>query len=321
MFKKALFGNLCLIAALHAADHQEEIGTQAQFSKHCVQVSKEVYKSINENVEFSDVVTTNSQFWETRTVLAKSFLVKLRGIPLSEALNDLINGNSVSSFECTVAHCITIWKILIPFQMDRIIANIEMIHEDFFFPLMMPATLNAHRKYAQYYGFFIRNESFNVGKTPVNTKVEWEQIVRLEGWLDKLPMDSAFKSFPTQKALPYRTSEGGIVYLPNVEGVKGVGKGENLFCVDGKEGLYYGFGPLFKSGPKKLFDIALDLETYALKNQRDLYLKETAQRTKELGNNKKNGCHILEYFIDSNACLYLSLRAVREQLKIMEHNK
>lgn len=322
MLNKTFFSYICLIAALHAAEVEQVISTQDQLNKFCAQSSMEVYKNINENVEFSAVHATNSAHWETQTVLTHPFFVKKRGIPLSEALNDLINGHSKTSFECDGAFCINVWKILIPFQMDKIVADIEAKHEIFFFPLITNGQLLVFENYARYYGFSRRDGAFTYGTTSINIKDQYNQIVRVRSWLDKLPMFSAFKPVPKNTSRPCKTIEGGILYLSNAEGVKGVGKGENLFCVDAVNGLYYGFGPSFKTGPQKLFDIAMDLQTYALKDQAEQYWSGITKSLMALGiGNILSPCHVLQYLVDPNTCLFLSLVEVEKQLPILDDIK
>jgi hypothetical protein len=110
-------------------------------------------------------------------------------------------------------------------------------------------------------------------------------------------------------AKTFTTCLGGFLYLPNVQGIKGAGKRENLVLVDEEKELYYGFGSFFKEGPKTLKEIAEKLSQW----DSELY-NSTIKDLANSGMVKLNdaNCHPLQFLIQPETCLVLDINKIKD---------
>lgn len=309
-FKSILIFNLCmnLIATMYGMENQPDLD-QKNYNAYCAKTLCDVYQAMNANNQFSVTPSTESKYWETKTILGKPFFCKKPNVLLSDAIKDLHTPDSKTQFECSTAMCVGIWKVLESKNVDNFIAKLEQRYKDFFFPLIQLSVLSTLEQYANYYGFAKRDVKFDSGPHTVNTKEEWGKITSFKSCLDKLePLLYQNEEVEQQEgSLPYETVLGGGLYLPNVDGVTGPEKGENLVCVT--EGLYYGFGSLFKDGPKTLVEIGRALATSAniQKNDETFYGRTIIAYLKKNEITAKEGVHRLQYLIIKKACRYFKV--------------
>ncbi len=315
---KLIISALSLIGNLYAADFSDQVA----FNRFYAQTVLSTYEKINANVTFSEITGTRSDCWDARMILQRTFLVKKRGIPLSHAINDLITPESMSSFECATAQLITQWTALIPFGIDGIINKFEEADESFFLPLMSAGIYNIIVDYVennQLYLHQMLGRPYTIKGVSLDLRKElttFEELGNVQGKL--FCYLSCFSDSPQNGTLPCKTVEGGVLYLPNVAGVGGAGQGENLFCVNAEDGLYYGFGELFKTGPKTLLEIGNSLVTYANERHPGLYVRAIMPHLKGLREQGRiegkvpEGYHPLQYLINAETCVYFDLAKTKE---------
>lgn len=318
MKTRFIISALSLIGNLYAADFSD----QNAFDRFYAQTISNTYRDINENVSFSETTSTTSSCWDVRTILQRSFLVKKRGISLSHAINDLIQPESRSSFECATAQNIAHWRVLTAFNIDAVIHKFEEADNSFFLPLMSVGIYNMFVNYIDNNQLYVRRilkTPYTIKNIPIDLNKELAIFEELGTMVEKLShFFTCFSSSPQNGTLPYKTVEGGVMYLPNVDGVTGPGKGENLFCVNAEAGLYYGFGELFKTGPKTLLEVGKSLEIYANEKHPGLYIKSIMLHLKSLRSKGDiaqripEDIHPLQYLIPSESCVYFDLSKVRE---------
>ncbi|RZI45804.1 hypothetical protein [Candidatus Finniella inopinata] len=308
-----LFFGLPQIYEAAASCAAEPSATQEDYNRYCAGVLSRTYRAMNENNNFSVKPSTQSAYWETKTLLGNPFIVKKRGIPLSAALADLTKKESKTEFECMTAQQIGFWNVLSSATLDNSITELER-DESFFLPLISSPGLSPFEAYASARGFWFREGTFNVGPHPVDMQEEWSKIQAFKSNLTKLELllDCVDPVQQDENSLPYQTVLGGTIYLPNVEGITGPARGENLVCVDDKAGLHYGYGPFFKDGPKTLSAIGKELETYARTQDSTGYFKKMIaplQTLKAEGKiqKMKDGTHPLQYHIIREACCYFKM--------------
>lgn len=217
-FKSILMFSLCmyLVATLYGMENQPDLDNQKKYNAYCARTLCDVYQAMNANNQFSVTPSTESEYWETKTILGKPFFCKKPKVSLSDAINDLTTLDSKTKFECATAMSIGAWKVLASEKVDSFIAELEQESKNFFFPLIQPSILSILEQYANNYGFAKRDEVFHAGPHTVNTKEEWGKITSFKGCLDKLaPLLSQNKEVEQQEgSLPYETVLGGGSICP-----------------------------------------------------------------------------------------------------------
>ena len=296
-----------------AASSATPSATQEDYNRHCARVLSRTYSAMNENNNFSVKPSTQSAYWEIKTILGNPFFVKRKGVPLSQALADLTKKESNTEFECATAQQIGFWNVLSSTTLDQSIMELER-DEGFSLPLISGPILSKLEAYAMSNGFFFRQGTFNVGPHPVDMQKEWSKIQAFKSSLLKLAplMDCIQTVQQDENSLPYQTVLGGTIYLPNVEGITGPARGENLVCVDHKEGLHYGYGPFFKDGPKTLAAVGTELERLAKTQDHAGYFSKMVSPLKTLKQEgrlqkTKEGTHPLQYHVQGETCCYFQM--------------
>lgn len=265
---------------------------------------------------------TDSKYWGTVKLIGNPFLVKKTGVCLSSAIGDLLKGSANTAFECATAQSLYFWMILSQFpEIEEAIAKLEQRDKGFFLPLTGVPTLLTLRDYANLNNFFGPNRAICLENETINTKEEWKKLNQFDNCLKKLSsyFGCVKRYLPEHKFPPFETVAGGSFYLPNVAGVTGEGKGENLVCVDKVMGLYYGFGNLFKDGPKTLNQVGEDLKKFADKHHPGLYDKALEDCLKNV-DKVEDGHHALEYLVEPRACCYFDITRIEACIKAAKGN-
>lgn len=284
------------------------------------QVAMETYQTINANVTFSTESATDSAFWEIEYLIANPTLVKKKGVLLSVALDDLLDVSSNTAFECATAVMVHYWKLALTVfpELDSKIDQLEKTDNDFSF-VLIGGVLNIYKNYAWQRGFSANPRKFtlteNDGREVVlNTLDEARKLQRIEKNLAK-SIDFYTPDVDLQVTVQYtqpkgietpETELGGFIYLPNVPGVSGVAKGENLIRVGTRDDrLYYGFGPFFVNGPRPLKEIAESLAAAASEKYKSTIGTLPKVKLDDADH------HPLEYLIDEDTCLSINYEKLK----------
>lgn len=289
---------------------------QTDFNAYSASIGQDIYGTMNAKVSFSESSATNSAFWETHQVFAKRFFVKKRGVLLSDALKDLLEVTSNTAFECTTAQLVFFWHLLLApeFAMDEMIERLEKTDPSFALPLVPLVFVEALESQSAYYRFAQRTGPFTFTRrdgqrVEIDIQTDHTKLLQLRANFNKLPIFDILCSLSSRD----ETVIGGITYLPNVKGVTGPDRGENLVRVSSPEGsLYFGFGPFFKDGAKTLAAIG---ENLASKCDKNLYTEQMQELelSGQIGETGKN-CHALQYLMDPLNNKFLDLQKFRAEI-------
>lgn len=256
----AACGNLAFSSAY--SDAVPQITNERDFQDYVGMVADKTYKAINDQIVFNSEVITLSTKWDVVRFLNRPILIKKRGIPLSEAIADLLDPNSKTEFECTNALNIFMWSVVLHprFKVDHLIATLEARDPEFRLPLIMENILQTLLTYAQSAGFHARRGVFTIGSTAVVMEEEWAKLSRLRQNFERISSLFATRFIArSAEGFVEDSRRGAMSYLANIPGVVGPIKGQNLVSIGG--GRYWGFGPEFQTGPKTLKEIGDVLET------------------------------------------------------------
>ena len=307
---------------------------QEEWNRECGKIAREVYGTINQNVTFSGKCSTKSRYWKLEKILNVNFFVKERGVLLSFAIEDLLQPQSNTHFDCAVALNIYHMHLYLLLGFDEVIHTFESEDQNFQLPLMAEGVLNILTGQATGCGFHVRDD-IAVAKTAgkedsfsVSTKKEWEKITTVTDALESFAiLNYCLQPVPQKKTIA-SSVEGGFLYMGSIP----TAPGENLVCIT--EELYYGFsGNLFKEGPLPLSAIAQSLEKALDKKAYSGWVKEIekgrrdAARTqgKQFVTLEKKGLHPFQFKVDSGLCQYLDIkilkRIIKEINKKTQHSK
>lgn len=292
---------------------------QKEWDRECGKVAREVYEIINQNVTFSKDCSTKSRYWKMEKILNVHFFVKERGVPLSVAIENLLQPQSETHFECAVASNIYHMYLYLLLGFDEIISEVEREDKGFHLPLMAAGVLNILERQAIDSGFDVRDPKVAVntaGKDHfiVSTKEEWAKIRTVTETLDSFAILNHCLEPVLQTKTIASSVEGGFLYMDSIP----TAPGENLVCIT--EELYYGFsGDLFKKGPLPLSAIAESLEKAVGKKAYSVWVKQIESDRRAAARNQgkpfvsmeKKGAHPFQVMVDPGVCQYLNSKTIK----------
>ncbi|RZI46608.1 hypothetical protein [Candidatus Finniella inopinata] len=297
-------------ATTNVAPKKEAPLTQEDFNAYCAKEFRIIFETINKHNRFTGDLHTQSKAWEVITFLKMPFFAKKKGIPFSAALQDLIAVGSKTEFDCFGAQLLPVWSLLRLDATDIFISDLEQKDNDFQFILISGQIVQYLQKMLDHCPALIGEPAHPDDLKKVDLlKKNFKKTAGL------LPRSEIV---PRNGALPTDVL-GGVLYLSSVEGIDAEGektpeKGQYLYCVDAIHGLYSGFGPFFKAGPKTLFELATDHERRVkaeisaaaqdaekwYRNQISISLQKQKIKEKKI----KAGTHALQYLTDPSLHTY-----------------